>query len=295
MEAPRTMTEKHFSGGQNTVLQVVQRPWFANGILAVILFNAVILGALTAVEAGSREHAWLVVLDKVCLAIFILELVLRIYAWRTRFFKDPWSMFDLVVIAIALIPASGPLAVLRALRVLRVLRVLTIVPSMRRVVSALLGALPGLGAIVMLLMLVYYVFAVIATDLFGKAFPDWFGSLGESFYTLFQVMTLESWSMGISRPVMETFPYAWLFFIPFILIATFTILNLFIAIIVNAMQTFAEQDQAQERAAQQSEQEQKEQALLQQVEALHLELREIKAMLQSQTRVSVSDPKQGSA
>lgn len=289
------MTETHFSGGQNRVLQWVKHPWFANSILAVILFNAVILGALTAVESGSRTHAWLVLFDKVCLAIFILELVLRIYAWRTRFFKDPWSMFDLVVIAIALIPASGPLAVLRALRVLRVLRVLTIVPSMRRVVSALLGALPGLGAIVMLLMLVYYVFAVIATDLFGKAFPDWFGSLGESFYTLFQVMTLESWSMGISRPVMETFPYAWLFFIPFILIATFTILNLFIAIIVNAMQTFAEQDQAQERAAQQSEQEQKEQALLQQVEALHLELREIKAMLQSQTRVSVSDPKQGSA
>ncbi|AWB35923.1 ion transporter [Orrella marina] len=273
------MTDSQVTGMQRTTRQLVQRPWFANAILGVILFNALILGALTAVEPGTTLHAVLVGADRICLGIFIAEIVLRLHAWRGRFFADPWSVFDLAVIAIALIPASGPLAVLRALRVLRVLRVLTIVPSMRRVVSALLGALPGLGAIVMLLMLIYYVFAVIATDLFGEQFPDWFGSLGESFYTLFQVMTLESWSMGISRPVMESFPYAWLFFVPFILIATFTILNLFIAIIVNAMQTFAEQDHADERAQQQAVQDEKEQALLRQLEALHQELREIKTMI----------------
>lgn len=273
------MTDSQVTGLQFATRQLVQRPWFANAILGVILFNALILGALTAVQSGTTLHTMLVVADKTCLGIFIVELVLRLQAWRGRFFRDPWSVFDLVVIAIALVPASGPLAVLRALRVLRVLRVLTIVPSMRRVVSALLGALPGLGAIVMLLMLIYYVFAVIATDLFGEQFPDWFGHLGESFYTLFQVMTLESWSMGISRPVMEAFPYAWLFFVPFILIATFTILNLFIAIIVNAMQTFAEQDQADERAQQQAAQEEKEQALVRQLEALHQELRDIKSMI----------------
>ena len=143
------------------------------------------------------------------------------------------------MVAIALIPASGPFAVLRALRVLRVLRLLTMVPSIRRVVGALLAAIPGLGSIGLMLLIIYYVFAVIATNLFAASHPEWFGTLGHSFYSLFQIMTLESWSMGIARPVMETFPYAWAFFVPFILLATFTMLNLFIAIIVNAMQNYS--------------------------------------------------------
>ncbi len=260
-------------------LKLVENARFTNFILAVIIFNAVILGMQTATETLASWQPVLHALDKACLAIFVVELLVRLYVWRGRFFKDPWSIFDLTVVAIALVPASGPLAVLRALRVLRVLRVLTIVPSMRRVVSALLGALPGLGAIGMLLMLIYYVFAVIATDLFGDKFPDWFGSIGLSFYTLFQVMTLESWSMGISRPVMQEFPYAWLFFVPFILVATFTILNLFIAIIVNAMQTFAEQDHAAEREADAAEADRREQHLQAQLAAIHDELRELRQTL----------------
>jgi voltage-gated sodium channel len=265
-------------------LRLVENRRFTNFILGVILFNAVILGMQTATETLATWQGVLYLLDKTCLVIFVLELCLRIYVWRGRFFRDPWSLFDLTVVAIALVPASGPLAVLRTLRVLRVLRVLTIVPSMRRVVSALLGALPGLGAIAMLLMLIYYVFAVIATDLFGDKFPDWFGSIGLSFYTLFQVMTLESWSMGISRPVMEQFPYAWLFFVPFILVATFTILNLFIAIIVNAMQTFAEQDHAAEREEQAEQANQREQHLQDQLALIHDELRQLRQTLAERDR-----------
>lgn len=265
-------------------LRLVENPRFTNFILGVILFNAVILGMQTATETLASWQGVLNLLDKACLAIFVLELTLRLFVWRGRFFRDPWSLFDLTVVAIALVPATGPLAVLRALRVLRVLRVLTIVPSMRRVVSALLGALPGLGAIAMLLMLIYYVFAVIATDLFGDKFPDWFGSIGLSFYTLFQVMTLESWSMGISRPVMEQFPYAWLFFVPFILVATFTILNLFIAIIVNAMQTFAEQDHATEREEQAQQANQREQHLQDQLALIHDELRQLRQTLAERDR-----------
>lgn len=264
-------------------LDLVHDSRFTRLILGVIFFNALILGLETAPTVMGDWFAVLVLLDKACLTIFVLEILIRLYAWRGRFFKDPWSIFDLLVVAIALVPAAGPLAVLRTLRVLRVLRVLTIVPSMRRVVSALLGALPGLGAIGLLLMLIYYVFAVIATDLFGELFPDWFGTIGRSLYTLFQVMTLESWSMGISRPVMESFPYAWLFFIPFILVATFTILNLFIAIIVNAMQTFAEQDHAAEVAEQASAQAIKEQAMHDQLAAIHAELRQLREQLVRQT------------
>ncbi|HEY7803617.1 MAG TPA: ion transporter [Orrella sp.] len=272
------------SSTRDAALNLVHSSKFTNFILGVILFNAVILGMQTAKETLASWQGVLFVLDKACLAIFVVELLIRLYAWRGRFFKDPWSIFDLTVVVIALVPASGPLAVLRALRVLRVLRVLTIVPSMRRVVSALLGALPGLGAISMLLMLIYYVFAVIATDIFGEQFPDWFGSIGLSLYTLFQVMTLESWSMGISRPVMETYPYAWLFFVPFILVATFTILNLFIAIIVNAMQTFAEQDHAAERQAEVDEADRREALLQSQLTAIRQELRELKQAVTQQSK-----------
>lgn len=258
--------------------QFIEQKRFQYTILTLIIINAVLLGMETSASLMAQYGELILSLDKALLAIFVLELLLRMFAYRLAFFRDPWSLFDFSVVAIALLPATGQFSVLRALRVLRVLRVLTIVPSMRRVVSALLGSLPGLGSIAMVLLLIYYVFAVIATKLFGAAFPEWFGSIGASFYTLFQVMTLESWSMGISRPVMEQFPYAWLFFVPFILIATFTMLNLFIAIIVNTMQTFTEQEHAQERATDQATEQAEQQRL-------HTELAQIKAQLAEVTRL----------
>lgn len=227
----------------------IEQPRIQNAIIGLILINAVLLGLETSPTAMAAAGDLILALDKAILAIFVVEIALRLYVHRAAFWRDPWSVFDFVVVAIALMPATGPLAVLRALRVLRVLRLLTMVPSMRRVVGALLAAIPGLGSIAMVLLIIYYVFAVIATKLFAAAYPEWFGDIGRSLYTLFQIMTLESWSMGIARPVMEHFPYAWAFFIPFILIATFTMLNLFIAIIVNAMQSVNEAEQAEARQA----------------------------------------------
>jgi voltage-gated sodium channel len=229
---------------RSTLAAFLERPRVQHVILALIIINAVILGLETSSALMAQYGDWLVALDKSILAVFVVEIGMRIYVHRTRFFRDPWSVFDFLVVAIALVPASGQLAVLRALRVLRVLRILTMVPSMRRVVGGLLAAIPGLASIGMVLALVFYVFAVITTNVFGAAFPDWFGTLGRSLYTLFQVMTLESWSMGIARPVMAVYPYAWVFFIPFILIATFTMLNLFIGVIVSAMQSFSDDDKA---------------------------------------------------
>jgi voltage-gated sodium channel len=227
---------------RDRVRAVVERPAVQHAVLALILVNAVVLGLETSAPVMARWGGPLTLLDQLILGVFVLEIGARIYAHGGRFFRDPWSVFDFVVVAIALVPASGPFAVLRALRVLRVLRILTIVPSMRRVVGGMLAAIPGLGSVAAVLLLLFYVFAVIATNLFAAQFPDWFGHLGRSLYTLFQVMTLESWSMGIVRPVMEEYPYAWLFFITFILVATFTMLNLFIGIIVNAMQQFTAAD-----------------------------------------------------
>ena len=273
-ESPRTARQTaHFW---------LDAPLFQHTILTLIVINAVILGLETSPSVMQVAGRWITLLDKIILAIFVVELALRMFVHRLAFWRDPWSVFDFSVVAIALVPATGPFAVLRALRVLRVLRMLTIVPSMRRVVGALLSAIPGLSSIALVLLLVFYVFGVIATHLFGALFPDWFGHLGRSLYTLFQVMTLESWSMGIARPVMEQAPWAWAFFIVFILFATFTMLNLFIAIIVNAMQTFQETEHQHtlESVAQLGQS--VEQELHGEVKVLRQELAEIKAMLTAQ-------------
>jgi len=255
---------------------------FQRTILALIIINAVILGLETSRDIMASHGAVLKSIDRAILAVFVVEIALRIFAHRAAFFRDPWSLFDFAVVAIALVPATGQLAVLRALRVLRVLRVLTIVPSMRRVVGGLLAAIPGLSSIAMVLALVFYVFAVITTNLFGADFPDWFGTLGRSLYTLFQVMTLESWSMGIVRPVMEVYPYAWAFFVPFILIATFTMLNLFIGVIVSAMQAFTEDEKAGTIAAVDAAREHIETDLHGEVRALRTDIAALQQLLQAQ-------------
>ena len=267
-------------------------PLIQRTILTLIVINALILGLETSPSVMQVAGRWIMLLDKIILAIFVVELALRMFVHRLAFWRDPWSVFDFSVVAIALVPATGPFAVLRALRVLRVLRMLTIVPSMRRVVGALLSAIPGLSSIALVLLLVFYVFAVIATHLFGALFPDWFGHLGRSLYTLFQVMTLESWSMGIARPVMEQAPWAWAFFIVFILFATFTMLNLFIAIIVNAMQTFQESENQNTLESVAQVGHSVEQELHQEVKVLREELRDIKNLLTAQLRTSeVSSPR----
>ncbi|MDR7194600.1 ion transporter [Luteimonas terrae] len=263
----------------------IAHPRVQTVILTLIVINAVLLGMETSPRIVAAYGDLIRLADRAILSIFVAEILVRLFVHRARFFRDPWSLFDFAVVTIALVPASGPFSVLRALRVLRVLRVLTIVPSMRRVVGALLGAVPGLLSIGMVLVLIYYVCAVIATNLFGAAFPDWFGNLGRSFYSLFQIMTLESWSMGISRPVMEEFPYAWAFFIPFILLATFTMLNLFIGVIVDAMQTVSQAEHADTLDALDRTQVHIEADVHAEVRALRDEIRSLRSLLESRAGV----------
>ena len=208
-----------------------------NVIISLILVNAALLGMETSPGIMASWGDIIHKLDLAILTVFVVEIASLLYARGWRFFTDPWCVFDFIVVGIALIPASGPFAVLRALRVLRVLRLINKIPSIRKVVGALLGALPGMTSVFGLVMILFYVYAVIATKLFGQDFPELFGDLGRSFFTLFQVMTLEAWAGGVARPVMELYPYAWIFFIIFILTATFTVLNLFVAVIVNSLNT----------------------------------------------------------
>ena len=214
-------------------------------ITALIVLNAVTLGLETSPAIRAEYGQPLVVFDAFVLTVFVLEIAAKLYGRGRAFFSDPWNVFDFLVVGIALVPASGPFSVLRALRILRIMRLVSVVPQMRRVTQALVLAIPGMAPIIGLIAIIFYVAAVIATSFFGSTFAPWFGSVGESMYTLFQIMTLESWSMGIVRPVMVEYPYAWIFFVPFIVITSFAVINLFIGVIVDAMQTQHEQEAAE--------------------------------------------------
>jgi len=209
---------------------------FGNFITAVIVVNAVTLGLETAPSVMAQAGVVIELIDEVCLAIFVLEILAKLIVSRHRFFLNGWNVFDFLIVGIALVPGAQGLSVLRALRILRVLRVISVAPSLRRVVEGFITALPGMGSVFLLMAIIFYIGSVIATKLFGGAFPQWFGTLGGSAYSLFQIMTLESWSMGIVRPVMEVYPYAWVFFVPFIMVTTFAVVNLLVGLIVNSMQ-----------------------------------------------------------
>lgn len=211
-------------------------PRVRNAILTVILINAAILGLETSSAVMNRAGGFILAIDMLCLGVFIIELLLKLWAYGGRFFRSGWNLFDFVIVGIAVIPGAQGFSVLRALRILRVLRVISVTPSLRRVVEGFVTALPGMGSVFLLMAILFYIGAVMATKLFGDSFPDWFGSLAGSAYTLFQVMTLESWSMGIVRPVMEVYPFAWAFFVPFIMVTTFAVVNLLVGLIVNSMQ-----------------------------------------------------------
>ncbi|MFB9906065.1 ion transporter [Allokutzneria oryzae] len=250
--------------------RLVDAPRFQHLVIVVIIINAITLGLETSDALVAGYGTLLHGLDRLALTIFVIELVLRLYAHGGSFFKDPWNCFDTVIIAVALLPTSGSFAVLRALRILRALRLVSMIKSMRRVVSALLTAIPGMASIAALLSLVIYVGGVMATKLYGEISPEYFGDLGRSLFTLFQVMTGEAWS-DVARPIMEQQPWAWVFFVGFILITSFTVLNLFIAVGVSAMehQVAAEREQQEETLISND-------MLLAEVQALRAELREMR-------------------
>jgi len=237
------------TGWRATLSAFVEGKIFVLFITALIMVNAVTLGLETDNDILRDYGFWLKFIDRTILIIFTIELTIKFVAYRLGFFKSGWNIFDLLIVTIAWIPASGTLSVLRALRILRVLRLISVVPQMRRVIGALLHSIPSMLSVMGVLTLIFYVASVLATKLFGTH-PDpnmqeWFGSISASAYTLFQIMTLESWSMGIVRPTMELFPTSWVFFVPFIIVTSFAVLNLFIGIMVDAMSSAQEEPREQ--------------------------------------------------
>ena len=231
----------------NKLKTIVESAWFQNAILLVIAFNAVIMGLQTSESLDASIGPFLALLDSVCLSIFIVELGLKFLAFGPRFFADGWNWFDSAIVLCSLMSGLAFLKVFRVFRIFRIFRTLKALKGLRamrmasrlgqlRIIVGTIGkSIPGISWSAVLLLLIDYVFALVGTSFFGEAFPDWFGNIGKSFYTLFQVMTLESWSMGISRPVMAVFGWAWLFFVPFVLLTSFVIMNVVVGIVVNSI------------------------------------------------------------
>ena len=220
---------------------------FTRFIIGLIVINAVILGLETSERMVSTAGPVLKMLNAAILVVFVVEIVLKLLAFGPRFFRSGWNIFDFLIVSISLMPATGPLEILRALRILRVLRLLSQVPKLRVIIESLMRALPGMGWTALLLLLVFYVFAVMGTMLFGETFPEYWGNLALSLFSLFQIMTLESWSSGVARPMMEVYPWIWVYFVPFILVSSFMVLNLFIAIIVTATQSIHADEEEEQR------------------------------------------------
>ncbi|UMP05651.1 ion transporter [Amycolatopsis sp. EV170708-02-1] len=257
--------------GRETVARVVEDRRFQHFIIAVIVVNAVTLGLETSTRMVAEYGPLLHTVDYVALGIFVLEMASKLYAYRAKFFRDPWNIFDLIVVGIAVIPTTGPFAVLRALRVLRVLRLISVVPSMRKVVTGLLASIPGMASIAALLALIIFVAGVMATKLFGAISPENFGDLGTSLFTLFQVMTGEAWP-DIAKEIMKEAPMAWVFFVVYILVSSFAVLNLFIAVVVSGMEDELRQDIREEEAKQAATQAQANKEILDEIRALRAEI-----------------------
>jgi len=214
----------------------IESSGFRNFIMTLIVLNAITLGLETYPYDGAWFTTWMPILDRTIVAIFVVEIAMRLIVYRHRFFMNGWNWFDLTVIIISILPAAGGFSVLRALRIVRAFRLFSVMPDLRKVVEALLRAIPGMGAVMAVLGLMFYVSAVMATKFFSETNPERFGSLGESAFALFQVMTLEGWATDVAMPVMEFHPWAWIFFLVFIVLTSFAVLNLFIAIIVDSLQ-----------------------------------------------------------
>ena len=216
--------------------RIVEARAFEPFMIGLILFNAVLIGLETMPEVVARHGGLLHLFNDIILVIFIVEAGLKITAVAPRlrlYFGNGWNLFDFTIVVLSLIPATGEFAlVARLVRVLRVLRLVSAVPQLRLIVATLVRSIPSMGHVITLMSIVFYIYAVIGYHLFHNIDAEHWGTLGEAMLTLFGVVTLEGW-VQIMEIVLKPMPWAWVYFVSFILIGTFVMLNLFIAVVIN--------------------------------------------------------------
>lgn len=233
---------KIFTQIHDFCVRVTSSKIFKNTIVLIILINSIVLGLITSEAIYAKFGELLEFILSACVVIFTVEITLRIIAKGWRFFLNGWNIFDFLLITMALMPETGAAITFRVFRVLRALRMVSSMKKLRHIVSAILVSAPHVFWAAVLEMIIFYIFGIMGQNLFHEAFPQWFGTLGETMYTLFQVTTLESWSMGIARPVMKVYPWAWMYFVPFVMISSYIVLNVVVGVVVNATSDISEDD-----------------------------------------------------
>lgn len=233
-----------------TAKEVTNNRIFKGLIFSLILLTTIVTGIETYPEIASKHHRLLVFLDNLVVYSFTFEIILKMLALGKRpwdFFRDPWNVFDFVIVAVCLFPFADThfVAVLRIFRVLRILRMITFFPKLRLLIGALLKSIPSMGYVVLLLFILFYVYAILGIFMFGGADPTHFGDLHHAMVTLFKVLTLEGWTdiMNIhlygnqitaTNEILTIGPF--FYFASFILIGAMIIMNLFIGVIMNSME-----------------------------------------------------------
>lgn len=220
-----------------------------NFIMGVIIVNSITLGMETSPYLMAKFGPLLKLIDHIALAIFTFEIGVKMLINRWRYFRDPWNVFDFLIVGASLLTFIPKLSMLRSLRILRIFLLISFMPRLRFIVQSLLLSLPGIFGISVLLLVMFYVCGVLATQFFGNVTPENFGTLGLSLYSLFRIMTLDG-SWDIVDPVVADNPYAYIFFIPFMLFSAYIIMNIFIAIIINGMREARLKNEEKERTAQ---------------------------------------------
>ena len=233
---------KIFTQIHDFCVRVTSSKIFKNTIVLIILINSIVLGLITSEAIYAKFGELLEFILSACVVIFTVEITLRIIAKGWKFFLNGWNIFDFLLITMALMPETGAAITFRVFRVLRALRMVSSMKKLRHIVSAILVSAPHVFWAAVLEMIIFYIFGIMGQNLFHEAFPQWFGTLGETVYTLFQVTTLESWSMGIARPVMKVYPWAWCYFVPFVMISSYIVLNVVVGVVVNATSDISEDD-----------------------------------------------------
>ena len=216
--------------------KIVDSRIFRSAVFGVILLNAVILGLETSPVIKSYAGDALDVLDKICIGFFVVELIMRLCAYRINFFKSGWNIFDLLIVICSLITtidAISSMRVIRLFRELRTIRLISGLKTMQIIVNAIVKSLPSLAYTACLMLILYYVYAVIGVDLYGKSNPVEFGSIFSTMITLFQLMTFDGWATDLMRPMMELHPYCWMYFVSFVILSAILMLNIVVGIAVN--------------------------------------------------------------
>lgn len=224
---------------QSLAKNTVQHPIFDTIIIGFILLSAIILGLQTSPSLQVSYGNWFELAQQLVLAIFIIEAGLKITAVAPNFkqyFSNGWNLFDFSIILLALIPATGELAMIaRLARLLRILRLISALPELRLIVSTLIRSIPSMGHVIMLMSIIFYIYGITGYHLFHNHDPLHWGSLGISLLTLFRVVTLEDWT-DVMYIAMELSEWAWIYFVSFVVMGTFVVINLFIAVVLNNLQ-----------------------------------------------------------